>query len=382
MLKCFNPAGSASSSSARWAKRREESANGAASPLQQLSNKRRIIIKMSTMNQNEQTTDSGRGPIAAAVYYLLNILLFPITLIGYVLMSVSFYAGRKSSVSGTALAPLTGRWLLHNLGSRQDEPANRLMMAMAGLPVSLTLGPMIFAHRVSGFVPKAYRYPFQGEITLGNQGAARQTLFDSIVENYLPKITQFVILGAGFDTRALRLKGMPKYAPVRFFEIDTPPTLAFKRQRLARAGIDSTGITFVPADFEKEDWLTRLIKAGFNPGEPALFIWEGVVPYLDKEAVKDALRKIASTAKGSVVAFDYFTSEVLESRALSMRSVRASLNAGGEPLKFGVDSTPPSRERLAELLQSCGLTLIEQLTLGQETQRKRAWGGFAIATVK
>jgi methyltransferase (TIGR00027 family) len=334
------------------------------------------------MNQNNQKTVSRRGPLAAAVYYLLNILLFPITLIGYVLMSVSFYAGRKSAVSGTALAPLIGRWLLHNLGSRQDEPTNRLMMALAGLSVSLTLGPMILAHRVSGYTPKGYRYPFQGEITLGNQGFARQTLFDSVVEQYLPDITQFVNLGAGFDTRALRLKGTPKYAPVRSFEIDTPATLAFKGERLTKAGIDSTGITFVPADFEKEDWLTRLINAGFDPSQPALYIWDGVVPYLDQEAVKDTLRKIASTAKGSILAFDYFTSEVLESQAPSMRSVRASLKAGGEPLKFGVDSTPPSRERLNELLQSCGLNLIEQRTLGQETEGKRAWGGFAIAAVK
>jgi methyltransferase (TIGR00027 family) len=344
------------------------------------------------MNQNDEKTVSSRGPIAAFVFSLLNILLFPITLIGYVLMMASFVSGRKSAVSGTALAPLTGRWLLHNLGTRQDEPANRLMMAMSGLSVSFTLGPMVFAHRVSGYVPKAYRYPFQGEITLGNQGGARQTLFDRVVEQYLPGITQFVILGAGFDTRALRLKGTSTrsrtpYASVRSFEIDTPPTLAFKREKLAQAGIDSTGVTFVPADFEKDDWLNLLIDAGFDPSQPALFIWEGVVPYLDQEAVEDTLRKIASTAKGSatsgsVVAFDYFTSEVLESQALSMRSVRASLNAGGEPLKFGVDSTPPSRERLAELLQSCGLSLIEQRTLGQETDGKRAWGGFAIATVK
>ncbi len=224
-------------------------------------------------------------------------------------------------------------------------------------------------------------YPLKEEITLGNQGWHRQTFFDSLVEQYLPDIPQFVILGAGFDTRALRLKGTPKYAPVRSFEIDTPPTLAFKRERLARAGIDATGVTFVPADFEKDDWLTQLIEAGFNPGQPALFIWEGVVPYLDQEAIKDTLRKIASTAKGTIVAFDYFTSEVLKSQALSMRSVRASLNAGGEPLKFGVDSTPPTRERIAELLGSCGLSLVEQRTLGQETDGKRAWGGFAVAAV-
>jgi hypothetical protein len=62
-------------------------------------------------------------------------------------------------------------------------------------------------------------------------------------------------------------------------------------------------------------------------------------------------------------------------------NARAGTKAGGEPLKFGVDSTPPSRERLAELLQSCGLSLGEHRTLGQETEGKRAWGGFATAIV-
>jgi len=334
------------------------------------------------MNSTIPKTTSTQGPIAAAIYYLLNILLFPITAIGYVVMSASFIARRKSAVSGTALAPLTGRWLLHNLGTRTDEPANRLMMAMSGFSVSLTLGPMVLAHRMSGYVPNAYRYPFQGEITLGNQGGARQTFYDNIVEQYLPAVPQFVILGAGFDTRALRLKGRPQYATVRSFEIDTPATLAYKRGKLAQAGIDASGVTFVPADFEQEDWLARLTAAGFNLSQPALFIWEGVTPYLDQAAVKDTLRKIASTAQGSIVAFDYFTSEVLESQAFAMRSVRASLSAGGEPLKFGVDSTPPLRERIAELLQSCGLSLSEQRTLGQEIGGRRAWGGFAIALVK
>jgi hypothetical protein len=51
-------------------------------------------------------------------------------------------------------------------------------------------------------------------------------------------------------------------------------------------------------------------------------------------------------------------------------------------VKFGIDSTPPSRERLAELLRSCGLALGEQRTLGQETDGKRVWGGFASAIVK
>ena len=53
------------------------------------------------------------------------------------------------------------------------------------------------------------------------------------------------------------------------------------------------------ADFEKEDWLTRLVQAGFDPGKPALFLLEGVILYLDREAVESTLRKIASTAQSA-----------------------------------------------------------------------------------
>jgi hypothetical protein len=94
------------------------------------------------------------------------------------------------------------------------------------------------------------------------------------------------------------------------------------------------------------------------------------------------LRKIASTAKGSVLALDYFTTEPLESKAFYWRYARFGTKAAGEPLKFGIDSTPPSRERLAELLQACGLVLGEQQTLGKETGGQRAWGGFTTALVR
>jgi len=103
--------------------------------------------------------------------------------------------------------------------------------------------------------------------------------------------------------------------------------------------------------------------------------------YLDREAVEDTLRKVASCATGSVLVFDYFTTVPRDSNALYWRYGRAATQAAGEPFKFGVDSTPPSRERLSELLRSCGLTLLEQRTLGRETETERAWGGFAVAVV-
>jgi methyltransferase (TIGR00027 family) len=335
------------------------------------------------MNEYHPKPASATGPIAAAVFYLLSLLLFPLSLVGYVIWIGKGVLGRKTpGVSATAQGPLTARWGEHNLGTRPDEAANRLMPLLPGVPplaLWLTTGPTLLAHRLTGYVPKAFRYPFEGDVPEQYEASARQTFFDSVVDRYLPGIAQFVILGAGFDTRAFNL---PKDGRVRSFEVDAPQTQAVKRGMLDKAAIDTTGVTFVAADFEKDDWLARLVDAGFDPGQPALFVWEGVIIYLDREAVEATLRKIAGTAKGSVVAFDYFTTEPLESQSLYWRYGRAMAKAAGEPLTFGVDSTPPSRERLAELLRSCGLSLGEQRTLGQETEGKRAWGGFATAIVE
>lgn len=324
-----------------------------------------------------------RDPLAVIVFYTVCVLLIPVLLLGYVLWVGKIYAGRRSGVSGTAQGPLAARWFQHQLGMRRDEAANRLLMVLPGvspLAVWLVFGPLLLAHRVSGYVPSTFRYPFEGDISLRNQAAARQTLYDSVVQRYVADVAQFVILGAGFDTRAFRLP-TKLHTRVRAFEIDTPKTLAIKREALQRAGIDVAGVTFVSADFEQEDWFVRLVGAGFDADKPALFLWEGVTPYLDRAAVEGMLRTIAGTAKGSIIAFDYITSEVLTGQSLYVRTVRASLQAGGEPLKFGVESTPPTRERLDELVQSCGLALSEHRALGQETDDKRAWGGFAVALV-
>src|ERR1051325_8306056 len=294
------------------------------------------------MNENGQKKGSARDFSAAVVYYLLNILLFPVTLIGLVIwIGKLIFSGSKSGVSTTAQGPLSARWTAHNLGTRSDEPANRLMRVLPGVPftgVYVASWPMFWAHKLTGFVPKTFRYPFEGEVSPQDEASARIAFFDNVVDRTLTEIRQFVILGAGFDTRAFRL---PKGTQVRSFEIDTPKTQAVKRERLEKVGIDLTGVTFISADFEKEDWLARLVEFGFDPGKPALFLWEGVTMYLDRKTIEDTLRKVAGTARGSVIAFDFFTTEALESQEFYWRFARASTKAVGEPLKFGVDSTPP-----------------------------------------
>jgi methyltransferase (TIGR00027 family) len=150
---------------------------------------------------------------------------------------------------------------------------------------------------------------------------------------------------------------------------------------LAKAGIDASRVTFVPADFEQEDWLEKLTAAGFDLEKPSIFTWESVTMYLDPEAVKSTLRKIVGMAPGTALAFDYFSAELLESRSLFMRYARVVIKLTGEPWKFGIDNTPPARDRVAEFLAPFGLSLEEQRNFGPETAQHGPPAGFAIAVV-
>jgi methyltransferase (TIGR00027 family) len=63
-------------------------------------------------------------------------------------------------------------------------------------------------------------------------------------------LRQAVALGAGLDTFALRNPHAQR--GLRVFEVDHPATQAWKRRRLAEAGLDVPPLlTFVPVDFER-----------------------------------------------------------------------------------------------------------------------------------
>ena len=92
------------------------------------------------------------------------------------------------------------------------------------------------------------------------EASARITFFDNAVNRYLATIRQLVILGAGFDTRAFRL---PKEALVKSYEVDTPQIQAVKREMLKKAGIDSSEVMFVTADFENDNNWVKIVFSVF-----------------------------------------------------------------------------------------------------------------------
>jgi methyltransferase (TIGR00027 family) len=324
-----------------------------------------------------------RNSAAFAVFWGIHVLAAPLFAVGYVLfvLKMLLYA-RKSGASGTILASFYTRWMQHQLRTRRDVACARIMRVLPNVsPLGLRLftGPTILAHRLTGYVPRIYRYPYPGQPPMNDEPAARTTYFDQALARHLRTIDQLVILGAGLDTRPYRL---PPGVRIRCFEVDTPKTQAFARAMLRKAGIDASHVTFVAADFEREDWFQKLVAAGFEPDKPTFFLWEGVTPYLDRQAVESTLRKIAGTAPGGAVAFDYFSTELFQETSLFWRYARAALRAFREPMgSFGLDTSPPAREHAAAFLASCGLSLEEHRNFGEETAQSRPQAGFVTATV-
>ena len=137
--------------------------------------------------------------------------------------------------------------------------------------------------------------------------ALRTSAIDAAVRDAIAAgATQLVILGAGYDGRAWRL---PELAGVQVFEVDHPATQADKRARVAELPPTRGTVTFVPVNFEREAVADALERAGHDRTSPTCWIWEGVVMYLTRDAMRATLADVAKrSAPGSTLIVNYHTS--------------------------------------------------------------------------
>ena len=134
---------------------------------------------------------------------------------------------------------------------------------------------------------------------------ARTQFFDERVLAALSAgIGQVVILGAGYDDRALRFRS----PGVRFFELDHPATQQDKRRRLRAMPGPDRGPVLATADFRHDDVTAVLQSCGHDADQPTLFLCEGLLVYLDRPACVRLLRAArASAAEGSELAVSLAT---------------------------------------------------------------------------
>jgi methyltransferase (TIGR00027 family) len=136
--------------------------------------------------------------------------------------------------------------------------------------------------------------------------ALRTAAIDAAVRDAIAAgATQLVILGAGYDGRAWR---MPELSGVKVFEVDHPATQGDKRAHVAQLPAPTGIVRFVSMNFERESLEAVLDRAGHDRSSPTCWIWEGVVMYLTREAMRATLSDIARrSSAGSTLIVNYHT---------------------------------------------------------------------------
>ena len=104
-------------------------------------------------------------------------------------------------------------------------------------------------------------------------------------------IQQAVILAAGLDSRAFRLRWPPG---TTVFEVDQPQVIDFKTATLADLGAEPTADRRAVAVDLRNDWPTALKAAGFDPAQRTAWIAEGLLGYLPAEAQDRLLDQITA----------------------------------------------------------------------------------------
>ncbi len=187
----------------------------------------------------------------------------------------------------------------------------------------------------------------------GVQGVIIRTrYFDDRLDEQLSRgCRQVVIPGAGLDTRGVR-----KQKPgVTYFEIDAAEILNFKKERLAKAGIEAQ-IVYIQGNYVT-DGLPRLLAAnGFNFDLPSYVIWEGNTMYLSRPEVLKVLTDLRTKGAKFAMSFDYLTEAVInyatgDERISGFTKHFAEM---GAPWTFGIDD-------LDALAGDAGLIVIDNV---------------------
>lgn len=193
--------------------------------------------------------------------------------------------------------------------------------------------------------------PGEGWLSFSRWVCVRARLPEDLIEEAMRTgFRQYVILGAGLDSFALRRPDL--VGRLRVFEVDHPATKAWKRARLAELGLDPPeNLVFAPVDFERQTLRAGLTAAGFDFAAPAIFSWVGVTLYLTLDAIRATLTTVAAFAAGSRIALTYnLPPAALRGMGLAVETTLGSIIAElGEPVVSRFE--PAEIERLLRELR-------------------------------
>lgn len=303
--------------------------------------------------------------LSYAVFIPLQIVFLPVAFVGLLLTAYKqIVVSKRLGVSQTAIEIINGRWTMHIFGLRQDDATAALMSVLPNtskVGLWLVLWPLWVQARIAGQVKLYPRIPTAGDENIADMVAARTVHFDSVIARAIEHVDQFVLMGAGYDTRAY---GDLAASGVTVFEVDQAIVQEHKRSMIAAAGIRCENVTFVSVDFSVDNLFSKLAASGFDASRKTLFLWEGVSLYLSAEQVAETLTLVKHSAEsGSVLVADLYADRLVRTLGKANLNERV-LEMTSETLDFSLPFATNWQQVLADFVTSQSLQQGETHFLG------------------
>src|SRR5688572_8572722 len=180
------------------------------------------------------------------------------------------------AIIATGMANPISRTAYYTLGVRAADAAS-----------DKPIGGDTFAERFMNDEARQVWEEFKSFTAPNASNAARHAMIDDHLRSALAAdpSAAVIIIGAGFDTRAFRLKGG------RWFEFDEPEIISYKEQRLPATSAPNP-LVRVPIEFARESLADKLSVAG-TPANVHIVI-EGVLFYLTHAQRRELLETLAA----------------------------------------------------------------------------------------
>ncbi|MBN1777072.1 MAG: SAM-dependent methyltransferase [Clostridiales bacterium] len=248
------------------------------------------------------------------------------------------------------------------LSSLESDPRYQ-----SGDTVALKLLPkfLLFAFR-AGFCRKLFQALF---IPGGmyEYVIARTKYFDSVIESAIAGgFDQILIFGAGYDSRGVRF--LSGREAVELYELDAPDTQNAKINQFQIRNVRiPPNVILIPIDFNRESLGDKLAEAGFRKGKRSLYMLEGLIMYLDREAVDLTFQLMDEySAAGSEIVFDYVCSSVIqkENTLYGEKRIYNTVKGANEEWRFGIE-----RGQAEAFLNPYHFNVLEDLDSGDLEER-------------
>lgn len=118
-------------------------------------------------------------------------------------------------------------------------------------------------------------------------------------------LSQYVILGSGYDTSAYKVNDK-----VKVFELDKEEMIRDKKKRVLKGKIDCSNVSYIGCDFNNDNWMEILKNTGFDSDKKTFWSMLGVSYYLDRDVFFEMIKLLSENmSSGSYIIFDYPTLE-------------------------------------------------------------------------